>query len=156
MPNTPITQEGFEELKAEIKNLKYGDRLQVIQEISVAREFGDLSENAEYKAAKEKQNFIEKKILQLERILSNCEIIDTKKLSNETVKFGAYVKLIALENEILHEYRIVGEYEANLKNNKISIMSPLAKSLIKKSVNDHIKVYTPKGIRSFKILEIKY
>ncbi len=156
MQNLPITSEGYMQLKTEIKKLKNEDRIQVIKDISLAREFGDLSENAEYKAAKEKQNLIEKKILELEKILSNCQIIDTKKLSNDTVKFGAFVKVMSLEDRNTYSYQIVGEYESNLNKEKISIMSPIAKSLVKKTVGDVVEVHTPKGIRSFEILSINY
>lgn len=156
MVKFPITQQGFKKLEKELKQLKYEDRPTIIEAISTAREFGDLSENAEYHAAKEKQGFIEGKILDLEDKLSRAEIIDTSKLSNDSVKFGATVKLIDDDTEEKATYHIVGEYEADMSKSRISISSPLAKALIGKTVRDIVEVQTPKGHKAFEILEISY
>ncbi|MCP5370055.1 MAG: transcription elongation factor GreA [Rickettsiaceae bacterium] len=156
MNRFPITAEGYEKMAKEIKELKYVQRPEIIEAISTAREFGDLSENAEYHAAKEKQSFIEGKIADLESKLSHAEIIDSSKLTNESVKFGAYVKILDEETEEENIYQITGEYEADMRNNKISAISPLGKSLIGKAVGDIVEVSTPKGRRSFEILEIDF
>lgn len=156
MSRFPITAEGYERMAKEIKELKYVQRPEIIEAISTAREFGDLSENAEYHAAKEKQGFVEGKIADLESKLSHAEIIDISKLTNDSVKFGAYVKVLDEETEEEGIYQITGEYEADMRNNKISAASPLAKSLIGKAVGDIVEVATPKGRRSFEILEISF
>jgi transcription elongation factor GreA len=154
MVKFPITLKGFKKLEQEIKQLKYEERPAIIDAIATAREFGDLSENAEYHAAKEKQGFIEGKILDLEDKLSRAEVIDTSKLSNDSVKFGAAVKLADDDTEEELTYHIVGEYEADMAKSRISISSPIAKALIGKSVGDIVEVQTPKGVRAFEILEI--
>lgn len=154
MVKFPITPKGFTKLEQEIRQLKYEERPAIIEAIATAREFGDLSENAEYHAAKEKQGFIEGKILDLEDKLSRAEIIDTSKLSNDSVKFGAAVKLIDDDTDEELIYHIVGEYEADMVKSRISISSPIAKALIGKAVGDIVEVQTPKGIRAFEILEI--
>jgi transcription elongation factor GreA len=145
MVKFPITQKGFAKLEQELKHLKYEERPAVIEAISTAREFGDLSENAEYHAAKEKQGFIESKILDLEDKLSRAEIIDTSKLSVDSVKFGATVEVMDDNTEEKSTYHIVGEYEADMSKSLISISSPLAKGLIGKSVGDIVEVMTPRG-----------
>lgn len=157
MVKFPITKKGFELLEKEIKHLKHVERPSIIEAISTAREFGDLSENAEYHAAREKQSFVEGRILDLEDKLSRAEIIDTSKLSKESVKFGATVKLIdddTEEEEVT--YVIVGEYEADINKKRVSIQSPIAKSLIAKAVGDVVEVITPSGKKVFEILEISY
>ncbi|KAF8818106.1 transcription elongation factor GreA [Rickettsia endosymbiont of Cardiosporidium cionae] len=152
----PITKKGLDSLKAEIKKLKTHDRQDVIKDIAVARAFGDLSENAEYKAAKEKQSFIEGKISDLEKKLANAEVIDVSSLSNESIKFGATVKLFENDTENEVTYSIVSTYEANLEKCKISVSSPIARALIGKSVGDLIDVKTPKGYKSYEVIEISY
>ncbi len=152
----PITLQGYRKLEKEIKQLKRVDRPAVIEAIATAREFGDLSENAEYHAAREKQSFIEGKILDLEDKFSRTEIIDTSKLSPDSVKFGATVKLIDDDAEEEVIYHIVGEYEADITKSKISTLSPLAKALIGKPAGDAVEVITPKGSKSYKILEINF
>lgn len=152
----PITQKGFVQLEQEIRQLKYVDRPAIIEAIATAREFGDLSENAEYHAAREKQSFIEGRILDLEDKLSRAEVIDISKLSSDSVKFGATVKLIDDDTEEEAEYHIVGEYEADITKKRISIQSPLAKSLIGKSAGDIVEVSTPGGIKAYEILKISY
>lgn len=159
MNKFPITQKGFVKLEQEIKQLKHVERPAIIDAIATAREFGDLSENAEYHAAREKQSFIEGRILDLEDKLSRAEIIDITKLSGSgspTVKFGAGVKLLDDDTEEETEYYIVGEYEADITKKMISIRSPLAKALIGKSIGDIVEVSTPGGFKAYEILNIVY
>jgi transcription elongation factor GreA len=156
MNKFPITQQGYNKLEKEIKQLKHVERPAIIEAISTAREFGDLSENAEYHAAREKQSFIEGRILDLEDKFSRSDIIDPSKLSADSVKFGATVKLIDDDTEEECLYHIVGEYEADITKRRISTQSPLAKALIGKSVGDIVEVITPKGGKAFEILEISF
>tara|TARA_B110000503_G_scaffold103741_1_gene154836 strand:- start:54 stop:542 length:489 start_codon:yes stop_codon:yes gene_type:complete len=156
MVKFPITQKGYEKLEQEIKYLKHTERPSVIEAIATAREFGDLSENAEYHAAREKQSFIEGRILDLESKFSRAEIIDSTKLSNDSVKFGATVKVIDDDSKEKYTYHLVGEYEADMKKRRISTQSPLAKALIGKSVGDIVEVSTPKGGKAYEILEISF
>lgn len=156
MDKFPITQQGYEKLEKEIKQLKYVERPAIIEAIATAREFGDLSENAEYHAAREKQSFIEGRILDLEGKFSRSEIIDTSKLSADSVKFGATVKLIDDDTEEENTYHIVGEYEADISKRRISTQSPLAKALIGKSIGDIVEVATPKGGKAYEIVEISF
>lgn len=156
MDKFPITQQGYEKLEKEIKQLKYVERPAIIEAIATAREFGDLSENAEYHAAREKQGFIEGRILDLEGKFSRAEIIDTSKLSADSVKFGATVKLIDDDTEEESTYHIVGEYEADISKKRISTKSPLAKALIGKSIGDVVEVTTPKGGKAYEIVEISF
>jgi len=152
----PITQKGYKKLEKEIKQLKHIERPTVIEAIAIAREFGDLSENAEYHAAREKQSFIEGRILDLEDKFSRAEIIDISKLSLDSIKFGTTVKLIEDDTAKEVTYHIVGEYEADITKSKISTLSPLARALIGKLVGDIIEVNTPKGSKSYEILEISF
>lgn len=152
----PITAEGFKRMEAELKQLKSEARPAVIAAISEARAHGDLSENAEYSAAKEKQSFIEGRIKELESNVSRADIIDVKSLSNDTVKFGATVKLVDEDTEEENTYQVVGEYEADLKARKISITAPLARAIIGKKKGDSVEVSTPGGTKSYEILEIKH
>ncbi len=156
MRKFPITPEGYKKLEKEIKDLKHIDRPKVIEDIAEAREHGDLSENAEYHAAREKQSFIEGKIIDLEDKFSRADIIDSSKFSNNSVKFGATVKLINDETEKEETYHIVGEYEADTSKGRISIQSPLAKAIIGKKAGDFIEVSTPRGIKSYEVLKINY
>lgn len=156
MDKFPITQQGYDKLEQEIKQLKHVERPAIIEAIATAREFGDLSENAEYHAAREKQSFIEGRILDLEDKFSRSEIIDTSKLSTDSVKFGATVKVIDDDTEEESTYHIVGEYEADITKKRISTKSPLAKALIGKSIGDIVEVTTPKGGKAFEIIEISF
>lgn len=156
MSSFPITKKGFEKLEKEIKHLKHVERPKAIEAIATARDFGDLSENAEYHAAREKQSFIEGRIADLEDKISRAEIIDITKLSTDTVKFGATVQLVDDETEMHVSYQIVSEYEADIEHKKLSIASPLAKALIGKSIGDVVEVSTPKGVKSYEITLIKY
>lgn len=156
MDKFPITKEGFVEIEAELKNLKSVERPAIIEAIATARELGDLSENAEYHAAREKQSFIEGRIVELEDKIARADVIDVSKLSGDTVKFGADVKLIDEDTEKEVHYIITSEYEADIEKNKISIVSPLARALIGKSVGDSIDVNTPGGTKYYEILEVKF
>jgi transcription elongation factor GreA len=152
----PMTPEGNARLKEELRNLKEVERHKISREIGVAREHGDLSENAEYHAAKERQGWIEARIKDLEDKLSRAEIIDPTKLSGNKVAFGATVKLSNIETEEESVYRLVGADEADLNLGSISITSPLARSLIGREVGDEVKVRMPAGERHYEILEVEY
>ncbi len=156
MSKFPITKDGHEKLIQEIKDLKHSERPAIVKAISEAREFGDLSENAEYHAARERQSLVEGKILDLEDKLARAEIIDLSKLSGDVIKFGATVRLLDEDTEQEVKYIIIGEYEADLTKKMISVSSPIAKSLIGKRVGDIVEVSTPKGYKSYEVLEIVY
>ena len=156
MKRTPMTARGAEILRAELKRLKSEARPQVIHAIAEARAHGDLSENAEYHAARERQSFIEGRIAELEEIVSAVEVIDPSTLSGDHVKFGAHVRLVDEETEKEATYQIVGVHEADIKIARLSISSPLAKALIGKKVGDSIAVPAPGGDRSYEILDIKF
>ena len=155
MDKIPFTFSGLEKIKLELDSLKKIDRPQVIQAISVAREHGDLKENAEYHAAKEKQAFIEGRITELEDVTSRAEVINLTKLSGETVTFGTKVSIVDEENEQETNYQIVGPYEANLEEGLISVASPIAKALIGKEKGMSVVVSTPSGTKNYEILSIK-
>jgi transcription elongation factor GreA len=152
----PMTPEGNARLREELKQLKEVERHKISREIGVAREHGDLSENAEYHAAKERQGWIEARIKDLEDKLSRAEIIDPTKLHGSKVAFGATVKLSNIETEEESVYRLVGADEADLNQGSISITSPLARSLIGREVGDDVKVRMPAGERHYEILEVEY
>jgi len=156
MEKVPMTAEGHAAMLDELKRLKTVERPKIIKAISEARAHGDLSENAEYHAAKEQQGLNEARVAELEDNLSRAEVIDVERLSSDTVKFGAKVKLIDEDTEAEVSYRIVGEYEADIKDGKISITSPIARALIGKSVSDSVEVSTPGGGKSYEIVGIKY
>jgi transcription elongation factor GreA len=152
----PMTKEGHIKLEAELKDLKSNKRPAVIEAIAVARAHGDLSENAEYHAAKEQQSFIEGRIRELESVMGKIEIIDPSTLSGNIVKFGATVRIADEETDIEETYTLVGEYEADADNKRISVTAPIARALIGKSVNDSVEVRTPKGVKKYEIVEVKY
>ncbi|MFY9589370.1 transcription elongation factor GreA [Rickettsia endosymbiont of Halotydeus destructor] len=156
MTKFPITNKGFEKLEQELKHLKHVERPRTTQDIATAREFGDLSENAEYDAAREKQAFVEGRILHLEDITARAEIIDISKFSGDSIKFGATVTLIDDETDEKVTYIIVGEYEADITKKRVSIASPLARALIGKTAGDVVEVTTPKGLKSYEVLKVKY
>jgi len=156
MERVPMTVEGYAKLETELHRLKSEERPRIIQAISEARAHGDLSENAEYHAAKEAQGLNEAKVAELEDQLSRADVIDTTKLSGDTVKFGATVTLVDEDTEEKVKYKIVGDYEANVREGKISISSPIARALIGKSKNDSAEVVTPKGARSYEVLKIEW
>jgi transcription elongation factor GreA len=156
MEKVPMTVEGFKKLEAELHRLKAEERPRIIQQIADAREHGDLSENAEYHAAKEAQGLNEAKVAELEDKLGRAEVIDPSKLSGSTVKFGATVTLEDEDSGDKVKYMIVGEHEANVREGKISIASPIARALIGKGKGDSAEVTTPRGARSYEILKVEY
>ncbi len=157
MSITPLTVRGAELLKEELTRLKHVERPSVITAIAEARAQGDLSENAEYDAAKERQGFIEGRIAELESKLAHAQIIDPKEIEQDgRVVFGTTVELVDIESGKKSVYQIVGEDEADLKENKISISSPIARALIGKSVGDVSVVHAPGGARQVEILEVRY
>jgi len=151
-----MTAPGLQRLEDELRQLKGVERPAVIRAIAEARSHGDLSENAEYHAARERQSFIEGRIIELEEIVSAAEVIDPSTLSGEHVKFGAHVWLVDEETEKEATYQIVGVHEADIKMQRLSISSPLAKSLIGKKVGDTVSVPAPGGDRSYEILGVKF
>jgi len=151
-----MTAEGHDALETELKQLKSVERHAVIKAISEAREHGDLSENAEYHAAKEKQSFIEGRVLELEDMLGRAEVIDPKSLSGKTVKFGATVTVVDEDTEKEASYKIVGDQEADVSQGKISVSSPIARGLIGKEEGDVVEVNTPGGGRSWEILKVEF
>ncbi|PZX16622.1 transcription elongation factor GreA [Palleronia aestuarii] len=155
MEKIALTRAGHTALNAELKQLKSEDRPAIIRAISEAREHGDLSENAEYHSAKEKQSFIEGRIKEIEGILSLADVIDTSKLSGP-IKFGARVTLVDEETEAEKTYQIVGEPEANLEAGRLNIKSPLARALIGKDEGDSVEVRTPGGEKSYEVVSVVY
>ena len=156
MEKVPMTAEGHEIVTAELQRLKSQERPRIIAAISEARAHGDLSENAEYHAAKEQQGLNEAKVAELEDKLSRAEVIDVSKMSGSTVKFGATVSLIDEDTEEKVKYKIVGELEANVREGKVSIASPIARALIGKSKGETAEVTTPKGSKSYQITKIEW
>ena len=156
MDQIPVTKAGFDKLNAEFDDLKTVQRPNVIEAIAAAREHGDLKENAEYHAAREQQSFIEGRIQELEAVLGRAQVIDPASLSGDTVKFGATVEIVDEETDEESTYQIVGDYEADLDNGKISISSPIAKGLIGKAEGDSVVIKTPKGPRDYEILSVVY
>jgi transcription elongation factor GreA len=152
----PITRAGAEAIKRELKRLKSVDRAQNVHDISVAREHGDLRENAEYHAAKERQSHIDGRIRMLEDRLARAQIIDVARLSGERVVFGATVRLQDTDSDAETQYTIVGETEADLKKGRISITSPIARGLVGREVGDSVKIRTPGGEREYEILEVVF
>ncbi len=151
-----MTAEGHAILQDELRTLKTVERPAVIKAIAAAREHGDLSENAEYHAARERQSFIEGRIGELEDATKRAEIIDTSKLKGKTVRFGAKVKLADEETGDEITYQLVGEFEADLKKKKISIASPLGKALIGREAGDSVEVQTPNGVRYYEIVSVRF
>lgn len=157
MEKVPMTRGGFESLEIELKNLKSVERPAVIQAIAEARGHGDLSENAEYSAARERQSFIEGRIKELEGVISAAQIIDPTSFNgSKTVKFGARVLLADEETDAEVAYQLVGHYEANADEGRISVNAPIARALIGKSVGDSVEVHTPVGKRSYEILDVSF
>ena len=156
MDKFPLTKEGFTALEQELKNLKGVERPNIIAAIAEARSHGDLSENAEYSAAKEKQSFIEGRIQELEAVISRAQVIDPSLNKGDIVRFGAVVLVVDEDTDKESKYQIVGDYEADSEKNKISLSSPLAKALIGKEVGDVAEYTAPGGKKSFEILEVIY
>lgn len=152
----PITSSGLQRLEEELRTLKGVERPAVIRAIAEARTHGDLSENAEYDAAREKQGFIEGRIAELEAVVGASEVIDPTTLSGDVVKFGAHVTVVDEDTDKESSYQIVGVYEADLKQKRLSISAPLAKALIGKKVGDTISVPAPGGDRSYEILSVRF
>ena len=156
MDKVPMTAEGYATLEAEIKYLKTVERPRIIKQISDARTHGDLSENAEYHAAKEQQGITEARVADLEDKLSRADIIDITKLKGDQVMFGATVTLIDDDTDEKVKYRIVGEIEASVRQGRISITSPLARALLGKRKKDVVEVSTPGGGKSYKVLKVEF
>tara|TARA_B100001057_G_scaffold175369_1_gene176051 strand:+ start:1340 stop:1840 length:501 start_codon:yes stop_codon:yes gene_type:complete len=154
MEKIPFTPQGLETIKAELAHLKNTERLAVINAISVAREHGDLSENAEYHAARERQSFIEGRISELEDVTSRAEVIDTEKLTGERVTFGTSVGVADEETDQESVFHIVGPYEADTSRGLVSTSSPIARGLIGKNIGDSAEVHTPSGTKSYEIISI--
>lgn len=151
----PMTRAGYAALEAELKTLKSEERPAIIRAIAEAREHGDLSENAEYHSAKEKQGFIEGRIKELEGVIGMAEVVDPSKFSG-TVKFGAHVSVVDEDTEEEKTWQIVGEYEADIERGLLNIKSPIARALIGKDVGDSVEVRTPGGDKSYEITDIRY
>jgi len=152
----PMTAEGLAKLEEELRHLRVDERPAVIRAIAEARAHGDLSENAEYHAAREKQSFIEGRIAELETIVPAAEVIDVSRLSGDQVKFGAKVTVLDEETDEEKTYRIVGQYEADMKVGSISLSSPLAKALMGKKVGDSVEVPAPGGARAYEITAVQF
>jgi transcription elongation factor GreA len=152
----PMTAPGLQRLEEELRQLKSVERPAIIRQIAEARTHGDLSENAEYHAARERQSFIEGRIAELEEIVASAEVIDPSTLSGDHVKFGALVRLVDEETEKEANYQIVGVHEADIKRGRLSVSSPLAKALIGKKTGDAVSVPAPGGDRSYEILDVRF
>ncbi|WP_174804575.1 transcription elongation factor GreA [Methylobacterium gnaphalii] len=156
MDKVPVTVRGFAAMEEELKHRQQVERPRIVAAISEARAHGDLSENAEYHAAKEAQSHNEGRVLELESMIARAEVIDVSKLSGDRIKFGATVKLVDDDTEEEKSYQIVGEPEADVHAGRVSISSPIARALIGKGVGDTVEVTTPNGGKSYEVLEIKY
>ncbi len=156
MEKFPLTKQGYLALEQELKNLKGVERPNIIAAIAEARSHGDLSENAEYSAAKEKQSFIEGRIQELEAVISRAQVIDISSIKADVIRFGATVQVADEDTDEEKTYQIVGDYEADIEKNKISLSSPLAKALIGKEVGDIAEYTAPGGRKSFEIIDIQY
>jgi transcription elongation factor GreA len=156
MEKVPMTGEGFLALDEELKRLKSIERPSVIAAISEARAHGDLSENAEYHAAKERQGWIEGRIAEIEDKMARAQVIDVSKLSGAQVKFGATVSVVDEDTEEEARYQIVGEHEADVKQGRISVTSPLARGMIGKEVGDVVEINTPGGVKAYEILKLEW
>ena len=151
-----MTALGYENIQNELKKLINVDRPNIIAAIAEARSHGDLSENAEYQYAKEQQSLIEGKIADLESAVGRAEVIDVKSIASEDIKFGATIEIKDDESGEVYLYQIVGDYESDIKNKKLSVSSPLAKGLINKTIDDVVEINSPKGQKSYTIKSIKY
>ena len=156
MEKIPTTAEGLKNLEDELKHLKSTERPAIIKAIATAREHGDLSENAEYTSAREKQGFIEGRIIEIESIVSRAEVIDSSKFSGKVVKFGAIVRLADEDTDEKVKYQIIGPYEADLAKGSISVTSPIGRALIAKTVGDKVEVQTPRGGKSYEIMGVAF
>ncbi|MBT3332685.1 MAG: transcription elongation factor GreA [Rhodospirillaceae bacterium] len=156
MEKVPMTRTGFTQMEEELKRLKGVERPSIIVALEEARAHGDLSENAEYHAAKERQAFVESRILDLGSKISRAQIIDTSGLTGKTVKFGATVTVVDEDDDAEMEFQIVGEDESDIKEQRLSVRSPLARALIGKSVGDEVEVTTPSGGKFYELLKVKF
>jgi transcription elongation factor GreA len=156
MEKVPMTKQGHAALNAELKTLKEETRPAVIRAIAEAREHGDLSENAEYHAARERQSFVEGRIAELEDLIGRADVIDPARFSDGTIRFGATVEIVDEDTDEEKVYQIVGEPEADVDRGKLNLRSPLARALIGKEQGDSVEVMTPGGGRSYEILSVKY
>mgnify|MGYP001316809708 FL=1 len=156
MDKLPMTAEGLKSLEDELKRLRGEERPAVIKAIEVAREHGDLSENAEYHAARDRQSFIEGRLAELEDMISRADVIDPKTLSGKIVRFGATVKLADEDTDEESTYQIVGSHEAEVESGRLSLTSPLARALIGKTVSDSVEVTTPGGSKSYEVLRVSF
>jgi transcription elongation factor GreA len=156
MERIPMTASGYKSLEDEVNQLKNVDRHEIIKAIAEARAHGDLSENAEYHAAKEKQSFIEGRVMELEDQIGRAEVIDISKMTGSTVKFGATVTLVDEDSDEKRKYQIVGDVESDAKRGRISLSSPIARALIGKGKGDTVEVTTPGGTRSYEVLKVEF
>ena len=156
MIKIPMTADGFQRLEEELRHLRQTERPAVIRQIAEAREHGDLSENAEYHAARERQSFIEGRVAELEDKIARAEIIDVSKLSGKQVKFGATITVVDEDTDEKNSYQIVGPDEADIREKRLSITSPLARAVIGKKVGDTVEVTTPNGSKSYEIVRVAF
>jgi len=156
MTKIPMTADGFQRLEEELRHLKLNERPAVIRQIAEAREHGDLSENAEYHAARERQSFIEGRVAELEDKIARAEVIDVSKLSGKQVKFGATITVVDEDTDVKNSYQIVGPDEADVREKRLSITSPLARAVIGKKVGDTVEVTTPNGSKSYEIVRVAF
>ena len=156
MDRVPITAQGFAAMQDELKTLKTVERPAVIRALEEARSHGDLSENAEYEAARERQSFIEGRVAELEDTIRRAEVIDVSRLKGKEIKFGATVELADEDTDERVKYQIVGQYEADIGRGLLSLNSPLGRALIGKSVGDSVEVETPRGTKAYEIIKVRY
>jgi transcription elongation factor GreA len=156
MDKLPMTAEGLKVLEEEMKRLKTEERPAIIKAIAAAREHGDLSENAEYHAARERQSFVEGRLAELEDVVSRADVVDVSKLSGDVVRFGATVCVIDEDTNDEATYRIVGAHEADIGMGRLSITAPLARAIIGKKIGDSVEVRAPRGSKSYEILKVEY
>ena len=156
MEKVPMTRQGLDSLEEEFRRLRNEERPAVIKAIAAAREHGDLSENAEYHAARERQSFIEGRLAELEDVISRADVIDVSKLSGDIVRFGASVIVVDEDTDEEIAYQIVGAYEADLEDGLLSVTSPLARAMIGKTIGDSVEVNTPRGPKGYEISDVKF
>ena len=156
MEKVPMTRQGLDSLEEEFRRLRNEERPAVIKAIAAAREHGDLSENAEYHAARERQSFIEGRLAELEDVISRADVIDVSKLSGDIVRFGASVIVVDEDTDQKIAYQIVGAHEADLEDGRLSVTSPLARAMIGKTIGDSVEVNTPRGPKGYEISDVKF